>query len=348
MTLMIANITCRLLSTMLTAPPLDQIQERFIVDTKAPEAGIQIRSAMNTGGYPSQSEDVYVATALEPGLAATLNVTGLPKYANVAPGEGYLVYQIIKLNEDGTPYHGEASLESPNTWMPLTIESTMLASRLWDETLQQLELRGVKIPAELKLPLDAIVDILRTSAGPGLIQTFVNPSLESIKQITGFGGLSDQHAALLAEVLGATKDVLDVVPITFGDPDNNMVMPIQGEKMPLLVGNYGIRAMGIDTLFNVGSYAEPKHLRIVKPEYDKASVTAASIGDRNGDGDADEPYESGTIYSNTTDGVMLTVTVDKRTVHPAAISVEYMDANGAWQSIGMQEFDEGEDADLDL
>ena len=51
-----------------------------------------------------------------------------------------------------------------------------------------------------------------------------------------------------------------------------------------------------------------------------ASVTGVSIGDRNGDGDTDEPYESGTIYSNTTDGVMLTVTLDKRTVHPASIT----------------------------
>ena len=324
--------------------PLDQVQEQFTVDTRAPEADIRIRSATNTGGYPSNNEDIYVATALEPGLAATLNVTGVPQYANVAPGEGYLVYQIIKLNEDGTPYQGEASLENPNTWMPLTIESTMLASRLWDETLQLLERQGIEIPTELNLPLETILSVLTSSAGPGLVQTFVNPGLQSIKQFTGFGGLSDEHAALLIDVLGAAVDVLNAVPITFGDPDNNMVMPIQGEKMPLLVGNYGIRALGIDTLFNVGSYAEPTRLRIVMPETDKASVTAVSIGDRNGDGDADEPYESGTIYSNTTDGVMLMVGVDHRTSHPASIHVEYMDANGAWHPIGeARMFAEGED-----
>ena len=325
--------------------PLDQIQEMFTVDTKAPEADIRISPATNTGGYPSEREDIYVATALESGLA-TLNVTGSPKYANVAPGEGYLVYQIIKLNEDGTPYQGEASLESPNTWMPLTIESTMLASRLWDETLQQLERRGIEIPTELNLPLETILTVLTSSAGPGLVQTFVNPSLKSIKQFTGFGGLSDEHAALLIEVLGTAVDILNAVPITFGDPGNNMVMPIQGERMPLLRGNYGIRAMGIDTLFNVGSYAEPTRLRVVMPEADKASVTAASIGDRNGDGDADEPYESGTIYANTTDGVMLTLAV-MRTAHPASIWAEYMDANGNWQPIGeARMFAEGEDVSM--
>ena len=70
------------------------------------------------------------------------------------------------------------------------------------------------------------------------------------------------------------------------------------------------------------------------PEADAASVTGASIGDRNGDGDADDPDESGTIFSDTTDGVMLTVAINNRTVHPAAISVQYMDANGEWQTIG--------------
>ena len=111
-----------------------------------------------------------------------------------------------------------------------------------------------------------------------------------------------------------------------------------------MYGDYGIRAMGIDTLFNVGSYAEPTRLRVVMPEADKASVTAASIGDRNGDGDADEPYESGTIYSNTTDGVMLTITVDHRSPHPASIWAEYMGADGAWHPIdAARMFVEGED-----
>ena len=110
-----------------------------------------------------------------------------------------------------------------------------------------------------------------------------------------------------------------------------------------MYGDYGVRAMGIDMLFNVGSYAEPTRVRVVMPEKDKASVTAASIGDRNGDGDADEPYESGTIFSNTTDGVMLTVSLDHRSPHPASIHVEYMDANGAWQPVGeAQMFAEGE------
>ena len=109
--------------------------------------------------------------------------------------------------------------------------------------------------------------------------------------------------------------------------------------MSLLIGDYGIRAMGIDTLFNVGSNTEPTRLRIVAPEYDAASVIAAVIADCNLDGDMDDLFESGpigdvTIFKNTTDNVVLTVTVNNRTAHPATVMVQYMDAAGAWQNIG--------------
>ena len=102
--------------------------------------------------------------------------------------------------------------------------------------------------------------------------------------------------------------------------------------------------MGIDTLFNVGAYDEPTRVRIVMPEYDMASVTAAVIGDCNLDGDTDDLFESGsvgdvTIFSNTTENVVLTITVDKRTAHPGTVMVQYMDASGAWQNIGELDLD---------
>ena len=134
-------------------------------------------------------------------------------------------------------------------------------------------------------------------------------------------------------------DIVDhLVPVTF-DASGHVTMPIQGEHMSLMMGDYGIRAMGIDTLFNVGSHTEPTRLRIVAPEYDAASVTAVVIGDCNMDGDTDDLFESGligdvTIFGDTTDNVVLTVTVDNRTAHPATVMVQYMDAAGAWQNIG--------------
>ena len=318
--------------------PLDQVQEAFTVDTSAPEADIQIMpGSANVTGYEN-AEGIYVATATGAG-AATLNVMGMPKRADIGPGMGYLFYQQIGLDAHGNPQ---------STWMPLTVESTMLTSRIWSAVLER---QGAQLASFLKQAAPQLVGGLDNAAiqgllgtmtpqsllallTPDLIQQSANPFLKSLEPFIGRFQLNENQAQLIVNALGATVDIVDhLVPVTF-DPSGHVVMPIQGAHMPLMMGDYGVRAMGIDTLFNLGSYTEPTRLRIVAPEADAASITAVSIGDRNGDGDADEPYESGIIFANTTDGVMLTVTVDNRTVHPASISVEYMDADGAWQPIG--------------
>ena len=296
--------------------PVDQIQETFTVDTSAPEASIEIAPGdANTAVYKN-SEGIYVATAPNAG-AAILNVVGTPEPAyagqGVGPGEGYLFYQEVQLDAHGMP---------TSTWMPLTIESTMLTSRIWTSLLER---NGDQIVSLLKqnfpqlvggLDAASILNLAMTTSpeailalvSPGTIQMSANSVFKSLglKNFT----LTDAQAEVIHQALGATIDIVDrLVPVTFDAP-HTVMMPIQGAHMPLMIGEYGVRAMGIDTLFNVGAYAEPTRLRVVMPEADKASVTAASIGDRNGDGDADEPYESGTIYSNTTDGVMLTLAVD--------------------------------------
>ena len=133
---------------------------------------------------------------------------------------------------------------------------------------------------------------------------------------------------MVAELLGAVVDDLNMIPLTY-NPAHKMIMPF-------MKGNYGLRAMGIDHLFNVGSYVAPTHLRVVEPEYDRSSITMASLGDLNGDGDYDEWYETGTIFKNTTD-VTLTIKIDSRsgaknqgTPHPGTIDVYYMNAEGDW------------------
>ena len=326
---------------------VDQIQETFTVDTSAPEADIQITPGdANTAGYEN-SEGIYVATARNPG-AVLLNITGVPKPAyagqGVGPGEGYLFYQQVGLDAHGVPQ---------STWMPLTVESTMLTSRIWTSVLER---NGDQIVSLLKqnfpelvggLDDASILSLAMTTSPesvlalimPETIQTAANGFFKSLRLKRK---LTDAEATLIHQALGASIDIVDhLLPVTFDAP-HTVVMPIpQG-----IYGEYGVRAVGIDTLFNVGSYAEPTRLRVVMPDRDMASVTAASIGDRNGDGDADEPYESGTIYANTTDGVMLTLTVI-RTAHPASIWAEYMDANGNWQPIGeARMFAEGKEVSM--
>ena len=146
--------------------------------------------------------------------------------------------------------------------------------------------------------------------------------------------MTESQAQLIIDALGGTVDLVNnLVPVTL-DPSGQLTMPIQGDHMSLLIGDYGIRAMGIDTLFNVGSFAEPTRLRIVAPDDDKASITLASIGDQNNNGVIDDLYETGIIFADTT-SVKLTGALTKTSGHPIeSILVQYQDASGTWQNIG--------------
>jgi hypothetical protein len=305
--------------------PLDQMQEVFTVDTNAPTADINIIPGENVSSY--MDGDVLVVTVAPPhaGELAKLDIMGMSNDVRAGGADGgYLIYQIIPLKkDDGSPL---------GTWLPLTIDSIGLASDIWDAVKRNLseDIALVKIPGT-----DTSID-LRESPLVLLLTALNIPDVQNylvtgLKKAIGIE-LSDDQYALFSELLGAAVEDINVIPITYG-ASHTMTMPIQGDQMPLLVGEYGIRAMGIDTLFNVGSYAAPTRLRIVPPDYDRASVTAVSIGDRNDDGDPNGPYETGTIYSNTLDDVTLTVMIDKRTAHPASVTVQYMDANGDWQDI---------------
>ncbi len=302
--------------------PLDQIQEDFTVDTSAPKAGIKVASGGNVSAY--EDGGVFVVTAPEPG-AATLNITATPEnLSELGLDKGYLILQMIKLDKDGNP-HPEG------TWLPLGIESMMLASDIWDEVKGQLSGNPNPI-ADLAstLPLGGILNFLTVD----LIQKNAGPFLKPL----GIPELTPELSQELLDLIGAVVEDINLVPLIFdASKGMTMTMPIQGESMDLLVGDYGIRAMGIDNLFNVGSYEPPAmRLKIVPPEFDKTSVTVVSIGDLNDDGDPvpDTPHKTGTIYSNTLNDVTLTVTVTERTEHPATAMVQYMDANGDWQDIG--------------
>ena len=332
-----------------------RIQENITVDTSAPEGGVNIGLGENVTGY--QNGDVFIATAPTAGTPALLNISGTA--TDVGPGVGYLFYQIIGLNADGTPYLGEPSLESPNTWMPLTVKSGIVASRIWntivegstDEEIASV-LRGLVNAGVFNLPpgldisvLDdaTIANLLRAQTLEGLLSTYltveniqgpVDEFLKGLEPFIGFSSLSDSQYQLIVAALGATVDIIDrLVPVTF-NPSDHVVMPIQGEGMALIVGDYGIRALGIDTHFNVGAYAAPTHLRIVSPgtNIDRASIVDANIGDFNNDGMVHPEYETRIIYENTKN-VMITGTVTQK--HPIqSVVIQYKDASDNWVNIG--------------
>ena len=322
---------------------VDLISVDFTTDTTAPEAIINVGPAnANTTGYWNK-DSIFVATAPSEG-ASILNITStLTADSKLASGfdlmgqDGYLIYQIIGLDSDGNP---------ETTWLPLTVENSMLASDIWDIAKAQLPglaaTQGdpaIKAALELAagLDLEAVLGIIN----PALIHQLASPFFMGLG-IT----FSEEQSAKIHELLGAVIDDINMIPLT-SDPTRVMPIPIQGDQLPLLLGDIGVRAMGIDTLFNVGSHVPPTRIRVVMPEWDRTSITHASLGDLNGDGDADEPYESGKLYKNATE-ITLSVAINddgrSNEKHPATIMIQYQDANGDWQTIdGELEIAEGAD-----
>ena len=151
---------------------------------------------------------------------------------------------MIGLDEDGNP---NPDL-TPNTWEPLSVESTMLVSDIWEAVKRAIAEGRVDAPSDptlqtvLALPLDAI---LGTDENPGLLTAGLlkqlgDPFLKGFEPFIGFSQLNVSQYQLIIDVLGATVDILDhLVPVTFNLSDH-VVMPIQfqGAQMPL-VGNYG-------------------------------------------------------------------------------------------------------------
>ena len=109
----------------------------------------------------------------------------------------------------------------------------------------------------------------------------------------------------------------------------------------LIVGEYGLRVVAQDTVFNMSTDTAPIRLNIVPPDPDQAMVVRISLGDCNGDGDTDDLYETGApadmILFSDTPNVMLTAEVTKQ-VHPiTSIMFQYRQGEGEWQDIGMLE-----------
>ncbi len=346
---------------------VDHIAVTFNTDTSAPEATITIGPAnADTTGYWNK-DDVFVATAPNKGTSSLLNITSRTAPGEVGVDEGFLIYQIIALDADGNP---------EGTWLPLTIEASLLSSDIWGLVKERFPsslddsfkvgVPGADIEIDIRdFALRSILEIL-TSGLPGIIEAQDIQALvvDGLRGLLGVELTNDQYT-LLRDLLGAVVDDIDLFPFTF-DPERTYKFAIQGEedKLPLLIGDYGIRAMGIDPLLNVGSHVAPTQLRIVPYQYDRTSITMAALGDINHN-DKDDAYEftgtydgviyDGVIYDNARD-VTLTITIDERTIHPlnrgpqhpnASIVVYYMDAAGDWQPIGDIELVEGEGTDGD-
>ena len=120
-----------------------------------------------------------------------------------------------------------------------------------------------------------------------------------------------------------------------------MEMLIRGANSSpeLIVGEYGIRAVARDSVFNLSTDTAPIRLNIVTPDADTAMVVRISLGDCNGDGDTDDLYETGApadmILFSDTPNVVLTAEIMKQDHPISSILFQYrMGDEGEWLDAG--------------
>ena len=128
--------------------------------------------------------------------------------------------------------------------------------------------------------------------------------------------------------------------VTGGGPPLTYMAPHEIQVPISDVGNYGIRAVGVDSILNISSNTMPMRLNVVPRDPDVAAVTVVHA-DYNGDGTTDGPFE---MVQNVADGVTifsdrsavtLTVEVVERTPHPLkSIEIDFqIDGAGEWKPI---------------
>ena len=124
--------------------------------------------------------------------------------------------------------------------------------------------------------------------------------------------------------------------LTYMEP-HQVTLPISGENK---LGNFGLRAVGINDILNISSSTPATMLEVVPLTYDNAAITAVHA-DYNGDGTTDGRFESVqhasdgvTIFSDRST-VTLTLEITERTDHPlTSIMVDFqIDGAGDWKPI---------------
>ena len=126
-----------------------------------------------------------------------------------------------------------------------------------------------------------------------------------------------------------------VLPLSLGNPIDMLIRTSEGGK---LLGSYGLRAVGIDSLLNMDSGA-PISVKVdlVPPDPDIAEVTyVTSDFDGNGVPEGLEMQSAaGDVVVFSDSLVTLTVEMTERTVHPlASIVLEYQIPGSGWLPIG--------------
>ena len=130
-----------------------------------------------------------------------------------------------------------------------------------------------------------------------------------------------------------------VLPVTYGPP-HQIQMLIRNSEGGQLMGRYGLRAVGIDSLLNMDSGRGPGVVvDIVPPDPDRTMISSVQA-DFDGNG-VIEGFEmqstAGDVVVFSDSMATLTVDVIERTMHPLTIAVEFQMPGGDWETIAMMD-----------
>ena len=140
------------------------------------------------------------------------------------------------------------------------------------------------------------------------------------------------------DLMTLLTDPGSILPLTYGPP-HQIDMLIRNSQGGALLGTYGLRAVGIDSLLNMDSARMPGVVvDLVPPDPDVAMVSAVQ-SDFDGNGvieGLEMQYTAGDVVVFSDSIVMLVVDMVERTDHPlASIALEFQVPGGGWQPIGM-------------
>ena len=140
------------------------------------------------------------------------------------------------------------------------------------------------------------------------------------------------------DIVKLLTDPGSILPVTYG-PSHQIDMLIRNSQGGALLGTYGLRAVGIDSLLNMDSARMAGVVvDLVPPDPDIALVTSVQ-SDFDGNGvieGLEMQYTSGDVVVFSDSIVELTVYVRNRTDHPlASVAIEFQIPGVGWQPIGM-------------
>ena len=153
------------------------------------------------------------------------------------------------------------------------------------------------------------------------------------------------NPAVTADLLRAPLDLVtlltdpgSILPLTYGPP-HQIDMLIRNSQGGALIGRYGLRAVGIDSLLNMDSARMPGVVvDLVPPDPDVAMVSAVQ-SDFDGNGvieGLEMQYTAGDVVVFSDSIAMLVIDMVERTDHPlTSIALEFQVPGGGWQPIGM-------------